>query len=214
MRRARPDGERHALAAPRARSREVAPGKPPGVAGGDLEEPDPGRRGCGRGGPPSSEERRPQRVGRLVPRASREERPRHPAPADRQPPLAAPGLDLLPLKIHLADAAAGRWVHQLDCLLALSSTLPEMKTRVGILPFPIETLSNRCRLSQRERRRRRTRPAAASPPTWRSNAAAGSGAVGAPASLFEHRERELRDRFPAASGSQATAVGWVLGAGD
>jgi hypothetical protein len=43
--RPRPDRERHALPAPRAAARDVAPREPPRVARGELEDPDP-RRVC------------------------------------------------------------------------------------------------------------------------------------------------------------------------
>ena len=81
----RPDREGHAPAAARAAARDVAPGEPPRVAGGELEARiqggDPPRPGASRA------ERLGQRVPRPVARAAGEEGPGQPAGAERQPAL-------------------------------------------------------------------------------------------------------------------------------
>jgi hypothetical protein len=88
----RPHRERHVLAAPGAAPGHVAPRQPPGVAGGQLEDPDPGR--------PARRQSRPEgrreRVLRLVVGAEGEAGRRHPAGADREPPPRPPAGDLGP----------------------------------------------------------------------------------------------------------------------
>src|SRR5439155_1902515 len=98
----RPDREGDALAAARTAAWQVPPRQPPGVAGGQLEDADPGRATGGAGGA----ERGRDRVRRLVLRPEREVRGRHPAGADREPAARGAAGDLRPAKGGAAGAAA------------------------------------------------------------------------------------------------------------
>jgi hypothetical protein len=131
-------------------ARDVSPGKPPRIARAELEEPDPGRSGLG--GRRRGEERRTERVPRLVVRAAREEDPGHAAGADRQPALtagadrqpaltaAAPALDPLPAERELAVPRSwlAPWTAGLfhaPCGSRL--LLPNMKTSELLPRFPL-----------------------------------------------------------------------------
>ena len=101
--RPRPDREGHTMATARAAALDVAPAQPPRVARGQLEEPDPRRRHAS--ALAAAAERRRERVVRSALRAAGEERPRHPARANRQPALGGSTRDLLPPEREAARAA-------------------------------------------------------------------------------------------------------------